>query len=137
MSSDINGKFMCIHSLGTDNLLDLWFTKGINYNVVDGMIKNNNGVEEVFGGYMQKYFKEIDQNDHLIKSEKDMVNHPDHYKGKNGMEVIDIIEAYELNFAIGSAVKYLLRAGKKDSIVQEYKKAIWFIQREIDNHENK
>jgi len=40
------------------------------------------------------------------------VNHPQHYQG-NGIEVIDIIESFELNFNLGNTVKYVLRAGKK------------------------
>lgn len=40
------------------------------------------------------------------------INQPDHYKG-NGMKAIDVIEAYDLNFSFGSAIKYILRAGSK------------------------
>ncbi len=32
--------------------------------------------------------------------EREMVNHPDHYQG-NKMEVIDIIEDYNLGFSLG------------------------------------
>ena len=61
----------------------------------------------------------------------DMVNHPKHYNVE-GYEVIDIIEAFNLNFAMGSALKYLLRAERKGNKVQDLQKAIWCIQREID-----
>ena len=62
------------------------------------------------------------------------IDHPDHYQTKTGMEVIDVIEAYELNFALGSAVKYILRAGKKpsESSLEDLSKAIWYLQREIE-----
>jgi hypothetical protein len=65
---------------------------------------------------------------------KEMVNHPDHYKG-NKFEVIDIIEDYELGFNLGNAIKYILRCGKKDNPPQELKKAIWYIQRELQKYE--
>jgi len=67
---------------------------------------------------------------------KEMVNHPDHYKG-NKFEVIEIIEDYNLSFSMGNAVKYLLRAGKKDNTIQDLKKAVWYIEREIKTLENK
>lgn len=59
-----------------------------------------------------------------------MVNHPSHYQG-NKFEVIDIIEDYNLGFNLGNAIKYILRAGKKNDYVEDLKKAIWYLQREI------
>lgn len=66
--------------------------------------------------------------------DREMVNHPDHYQG-NKFEVIDVIEDYELGFHLGNAVKYILRAGKKDARKQDLKKALWYIQREIDRED--
>lgn len=63
----------------------------------------------------------------------DLVDHPAHYKAADGLEVIDVIEAFALNFRLGNAIKYVLRAGKKDAIIQDLKKSIWYIQREIDS----
>jgi hypothetical protein len=61
------------------------------------------------------------------------INHPEHYQSKN-MEAIDVIESYKLNFSLGSALKYILRAGKKpeEQMEEDLKKAIWYLQREID-----
>jgi hypothetical protein len=66
--------------------------------------------------------------------EREMVNHPDHYQG-NKFEVIDIIEDYDLGFSLGNAIKYILRADKKGNRKQDLKKAIWYIQREIDRED--
>ena len=66
-----------------------------------------------------------------VKQTKEMVNHPSHYRG-NKFEVIDIIEDYNLNFNLGNAIKYILRCGKKDTAVQELKKAVWYLNREIE-----
>lgn len=70
-----------------------------------------------------------------MKYEK--VNHPDHYQGGK-IEVIDVIEEYKLNFALGNAVKYILRAGKKpnSSYTEDLSKAIWYLTREC-NREDK
>lgn len=66
----------------------------------------------------------------MIDLEK--VNHPAHYKA-NGVEVIDVIEAFDLGFSLGSAVKYILRAGRKaGSAEEDLRKAEWFIRREIE-----
>lgn len=74
----------------------------------------------------------------LVESEIESVNHPNHYGGKgNPLEVINIIEYYGLNFNLGNVIKYCLRAGKKDEIIQELKKAQWYINREIERLENK
>ena len=55
------------------------------------------------------------------------------YYCSNGIEAIDIIEAFDLNFARGSAIKYLLRAGKKSETdeIRDLEKARAYIDREI------
>ena len=62
----------------------------------------------------------------------DPVNHPSHYGGeKNPYEAIKIIEAHNLGFHLGNAVKYILRAGKKGDAAEDIKKAIWYLEREL------
>lgn len=71
-------------------------------------------------------------------SEKEKVNHPDHYGGEdNPYEVINIIEYFKLNFHVGNTVKYILRAGKKggESYLIALKKAYWYLGREIERLE--
>lgn len=71
----------------------------------------------------------------------DSVNHPKHYtQHPSGVECIQVTEHY--NFCVGNAIKYLWRAGLKgDSMdpkqkqIEDLKKAIWYIQREIENLE--
>ena len=71
---------------------------------------------------------------------EDMVNHPSHYtwlKEKCGIEVIDITR--HLDFDIGNAVKYLLRAGHKkdpslsgnEKAIEDLEKAIFYINDKI------
>jgi hypothetical protein len=60
-----------------------------------------------------------------------LVNHPEHYQGK-GIEVIDIIEAFDLNFSLGNSIKYILRADKKGNKKQDLEKAIWYLNNELN-----
>lgn len=60
----------------------------------------------------------------------DMVNHPPHYTSHpSGVECIQVAEHYP--FCIGSAIKYLWRAGLKGDAIEDLKKAVWYINREI------
>jgi len=62
----------------------------------------------------------------------DPVNHPAHYTfGK--FEVIDVLEDFfptdPLLWQVG---KYIARAGRKGSALQDLKKAAWYLQRRIE-----
>lgn len=59
----------------------------------------------------------------------DQVNHPPHYRGKH--EPIKVIEDWKLGFRLGNAVKYIARAEKKGSPIQDLEKAAWYLAREI------
>jgi Protein of unknwon function (DUF3310) len=63
----------------------------------------------------------------------DNVNAPPHYR-RGGLEAIDVIEAFGLNFHLGNVVKYVLRHNDKDGL-QDLKKAAWYLAREIANRE--
>lgn len=72
----------------------------------------------------------------------DVVNHPQHYKTKNGMEAIDVIEAFTDGLEGGEAtntgnvLKYMLRWNKKNGL-EDLKKARWYLNRLIDMIEAK
>jgi hypothetical protein len=56
------------------------------------------------------------------------VDHPSHYGGvDNPYEAIKVIEAWDLGFSLGNAVKYIARAGKKDDELEDLKKARWYL----------
>lgn len=67
----------------------------------------------------------------------DNINHPSHYQTKSGLEVIDVIEAFELNFLLANSIKYILRSGKKGDRIEDLKKAVWYLQREIQKEDKK
>lgn len=75
-------------------------------------------------------------------TEHDPVNHPTHYASEakcsgcgEPIECIDV--ARHMGFDQGNALKYLWRAGKKDALVQDLKKAIWYIEDMIAEAEGK
>lgn len=67
-----------------------------------------------------------------MTKENNNVNHPKHYvSDPSGIECIQITR--HRNFNIGNAIKYLWRAGLKDTSpsVEDLQKAIWYIKDEI------
>ena len=61
---------------------------------------------------------------------EEQVNHPSHYN--QGIEPIDIIESWDLNFSLGNAIKYILRSPYKGKQIEDLEKARWYIDREIN-----
>ncbi|MBR0484606.1 MAG: DUF3310 domain-containing protein [Oscillospiraceae bacterium] len=62
----------------------------------------------------------------------DNVNHPSYYTdGK--IEVIEFIEDKNFGYCLGNAIKYISRSGKKskETEIQDLQKAIWYINRRI------
>lgn len=64
----------------------------------------------------------------------DPVNHPPHYT-QGGIEPIVVIEAWGLGFHLGNVVKYVARADRKGSPIQDLKKAEYYLRREIARRE--
>jgi len=64
----------------------------------------------------------------------DPINNPSHYAEGRKYETIDVIEDWQLSYRLGNAVKYISRAGRKDpsKTAEDLKKAIWYINREIE-----
>lgn len=75
------------------------------------------------------------------------IDHPAHYGGaENAYEAIKVIDAWDLGFCLGNAVKCICRHGKKMttktplddviaarlSAIEDLKKAQWYLQHEID-----
>ena len=58
---------------------------------------------------------------------------PHYYKGKGGYEARKVVENFDLNYNIGTAVTYLLRAERKHSKPNEcIKKAIAHLEFELE-----
>lgn len=62
---------------------------------------------------------------------EDKVNHPDHYNSHpSGIECIQVTE--HLNFCLGNAIKYIWRADDKENDIEDLRKAVWYVNREIE-----
>lgn len=60
----------------------------------------------------------------------DPVNHPAHYlRHPSGVECITITEHF--NFNRGNAIKYIWRADEKGGVLENLRKAAWYLNREI------
>jgi hypothetical protein len=57
---------------------------------------------------------------------------PSYYK-RGSIEVWDFVRDQGLNFHLGNAIKYICRAGYKDSKVEDLTKAIHYLQNELEN----
>ena len=64
----------------------------------------------------------------------EQVNHPQHYV--QGIEPIDVIESWDLNFSLGNAIKYILRSPYKGKQIEDLEKARWYLDREIERLKN-
>lgn len=64
--------------------------------------------------------------------EHNAISHPSHYCDGRKYEPKDVIRDWGLNFNLGSACKYISRAGRKGDIVEDLEKAKQFIQFKID-----
>ena len=62
-----------------------------------------------------------------------MANGPSYYK-RGTCDVWDFIREQGLNFHLGNAIKYICRAGYKDSKIQDLEKAIHYLNNEL-HHE--
>lgn len=66
----------------------------------------------------------------------DPVNQPKHYTAHpSGVECIQITE--HMGFNLGNAIKYIWRADLKNDAIEDLKKAIWYINRELSLRERK
>lgn len=84
------------------------------------------------------HIDDIPENAEVVKesamaTDNDPVKHPNHYT-RGTIETKDFIRDKELNFNLGNAVKYVVRAGHKDEskTVEDLRKAIQYIEFEID-----
>ena len=64
-----------------------------------------------------------------------MAKGPAYYQ-RGSIDVWDFVRQQELNFHLGNAIKYICRAGYKDSKIQDLEKAIHYLENELHYEEN-
>lgn len=62
----------------------------------------------------------------------DMINNPAHYCEGRQYEPLKVISDWKLNYRLGSALKYISRAGRKHDAIEDLRKAVFYINREIE-----
>lgn len=83
----------------------------------------------------------------LVLEASAAVDHPKHYGGADNVyEAIKVIDAWDLSFCLGNAVKYICRHGRKvehdntfddkaaaarAAAIEDLQKAQWYIEHEI------
>lgn len=83
------------------------------------------------GNFLPKKMGKDERNETLGSSH---VSHPEHYnRNPEGIECIQVVQ--HLNFNLGNAVKYIWRAFYKGKYVEDLKKAIKYLEFEIDRYE--
>lgn len=68
-----------------------------------------------------------------LSPEPDPINAPAHYRAGDTYQTILVIEAWDLGFRLGSVIKYISRAGRKDgnTMLSDLKKAQFYLNREV------
>ena len=64
-----------------------------------------------------------------------MAKGPTYYQ-RGSSDVWNFIREQGLNFHLGNAIKYICRAGYKDSKIQDLEKAIHYLENELQHEEN-
>jgi hypothetical protein len=147
-------EYICIKDFYIEDVL---FAKKGDYLTLqsDNLTVTNDGSHQSIKGkpyivddenyFAQLYWENPPMGSDNNNPEDDNVNHPSHYtQHPSGIECIEIIRYY--CFTIGSAIKYLWRAGlKKDANltdkekeIEDLQKAIWCIKdriKELKKHD--
>jgi hypothetical protein len=91
------------------------------------------GLKDVALGLPQELMGQVTEAQLLGETQRPSVDHPQHYRSDSGLEAIEVIEAWDLNFNLGNVVKYVCRAGLKGSAskTEDLEKALWYLQREL------
>ena len=67
-----------------------------------------------------------------MNSEYDKIKNPSHYCADREYEPRKVIEDWGLNFYLGNVVKYISRAGRKGSALEDLEKAQQYLMWEIE-----
>lgn len=67
----------------------------------------------------------------------EVITRPSHYVEGRRYEPRKVIQDWDLNFYLGNAVKYISRAGRKGPAVEDLRKAIQYLEFEIERLEQR
>lgn len=61
-----------------------------------------------------------------------MIHHPQHYVMGRSIEPIEVIESWGLCHHLACVLKYIARCGRKDSALNDLRKAHWYLSRKLE-----
>ncbi len=67
----------------------------------------------------------------------DPVDRPAHYAEGRAIEPISVILDWQLGYLLGSVLKYVSRAGRKQDEIEDLRKAQYYLNKRIAQLENK
>lgn len=72
-----------------------------------------------------------------LDNQKEMVEHPEHYQGTNGIECIDAMIAafgvdWVYHFCVLNSFKYNFRMNNKGKTEEDLKKSIWYSNKALE-----
>ena len=130
MTPKINQEFLCIKEYIMDNN-EIAYSVGQKYKITE--ITNSKFFcmpSDLFNHEMS-FDDEFFEHFELVEKNKT----PKHYKNSNNYDVIDFVKDNDLNFNEGNVIKYVTRCRKKGTHLEDLKKALDYIQREIKYYE--
>lgn len=68
----------------------------------------------------------------MVEVNRKNIERPAHYVEGRKYEPKDVIRDWDLNFNLGNVIKYVSRAGRKNSKIVDLEKAKQYLQFEID-----
>lgn len=119
------------------DITDGWFKAYFDDSVSGKIVKGTFNPSHL---YLADYWFDNPNAKVVETSQLNFVDHPSHYQTKNGIEVIDVIEAFTeqltgvVAFDIGCAIKYMCRWKKKGG-AEDLRKAIWYLEHAIKKTE--
>lgn len=66
-----------------------------------------------------------------VKTSSTNVLNPSYYRSLSSFQIIEIIRY--MPFPVGNAIKYIYRNKNKDGVLQDLKKALWYLTDSLDN----
>jgi hypothetical protein len=98
--------------------------------------------KEAYDKRQQAYYKtkELEYRDamdgyEIDEEAEDMVGAPPHYRSHpSGIECIEVTR--HMGFNLGNAIKYIWRADLKNDAIEDLRKAIWYLEDELNKRED-
>lgn len=130
--SQYGARFTCVFDLDSGELSQ---TEGLQYRGIEDVLLHHGICDDgTYGQWLDNYGSAPVALTRTGKPEGDAVKHPTHYTSNpSGIETIEFTR--HMGFCLGNVVKYVMRADHKGTAVQDLRKAIQYLEFEIETRE--